>query len=676
MSETQRKTIVPLAEISRRAKGSVQWLLEKPDAGDPPKYKKNQLQVFICGEEAFNQIAADLKKAKSSVDIICWGFDPAMELTRTRNVWPRGDTWGGLLKEVSEGKFNNGKPVQVRLLSWYGFIGNKGTNNMPGYRNASDYELKHAANRGMAAAVAPGGKVAPLPPPTDPKDQRETFNSQWYREAEAGHLKHLAIRTRDGDSSAVYASLKGEAGKRGLDETLAMVGVPTDHQKTILIDYEHEGGCDAVGYVMGLNSVTDYWDTQQHLFHDPRRGESWEGGTGEEVPGLKPYQDYACRVRGQALVAVSKNFTDAWNRAKGNGEKLNRSHDLKAPPAGLAHELGDQCQQAQILRTQPEEKEKTIKRLYEQASSFARRYVYIENQYFQHSEWAQQLKANRQSFVQGCQRAGQSPADIPTLHVMVVIPTPERKQMVPRTYDTVKMLGQADSMPNQDKEVEDEFKAHAKWEAYAKEMRAKGESPSPYAYPGALSAVAQSAKDAGDKANLTQELNALGMRTLVGSLWSFDHDWRSRQKKAMEAAQQWEGMPHYAQRYKAMSDKVLSDRYREIYIHSKLMLIDDAMFTLGSANLNLRSMAVDAEINIASDDPRFCEDLRRRVWNQHTGSAPDCNPENLAPAQIKNAFNKWSELMGDNRKAKKNGITPTGFLFPFHDERSSSIRLG
>jgi phosphatidylserine/phosphatidylglycerophosphate/cardiolipin synthase-like enzyme len=687
--ETQHTTVIPLAENHRMGIFSVQWLLERHEDKNTPIYHRNRLNLFICGEAAFTQIAQDLKRAKHSVEIICWGFDPAMELTRNKTTWPRGDTWGGLLKDVAEGKYNGGKPVQVRLLSWYGFIGNKGTNNMPGYGSGTDYELKHAASQGMAAALAPGGKVPPLPPPTDPRDQRELFNAQWYREAFKGTLKNLQIRTRDMPGNAVEKSLAGEPGKRGFIETEAMKLVATDHQKTILIDYEHEGGADAVGYVMGLNSVTDYWDTPEHLFHDPRRGEAWEGAN-DTQPGLKPYQDYACRLEGVALVAVSKNFTDAWNRAKGHGDKLPRTHDLQKPPAGLAQKLkGERSQRVQIVRTQPEEGDKSIRRVYRQATSFARHYLYVENQYFQHTDWAQQLKKDRQGFVQGWQNAGRSPADLPILHVMVVIPTPERSQMVPRTYDTVKALGQGSSMPNQDQQVEEELKAHAKWEAYAKEMRAKGEAPSPYAYPGPLSAVAQSAKDAGDKANVAQELNVLGMRTLVGSLWTFDHHWRATQAKAIEQAEQQaqveKRMPKAAAgapatpappSQKALLDKLASQRYREIYIHSKLMVIDDSFFTLGSANLNLRSMAVDAEMNVASDDAYLSEDLRRRVWALHTGGADKCNPAVLERKAMAEAFRAWVELMGANKALKKDGIAPTGFLFPFEDKRTSRIRVG
>ncbi len=669
---TQNKSTVPMAENTRQASGSAQWFLEPAH----PKYKKNALQVLICGEDAFKQIAEDIKHAQASIDIICWGFDPAMELTRSGSVWPRGDTWGLLLADAAEGKLNGGKPVQVRLLSWYGFIGNQGTNNMPGYGADSDYELRQAASRGMAAALMPGGKLPPMPEPTSPRDRRETFNAQWYRKAVSGQIKNLTIRTRDGDSAAVVSSLKGEPGKRGFIEQTGMAHLATHHQKTILIDYEHEGGRHAVGYVMGLNSVTDYWDTQQHAFHDPRRGAPWEGHGDDDDSCLMPYQDYACRVRGDALVAVSQNFTSAWNRAKGGGTALARSHDLKAAPAGLTAALGQARSQAQIVRTQPEEGEKSIQLLYRQASSFARRYLYAENQYFQNTQWAQQLKAEREAFVRGWRACSKTPDDMPNLHVMVVIPTPERAQMVPRTYDTVKVLGHADSMPKQDKKVEDELKAHAQWEAHAQEARAKGQAPNPYAYPGAMSDVAKDAKATGDKANVSNELNMLGMRTLVGSLWTFNHQWRTTQRKEIDTAREWEGVPSAKQRHTAMLDRINKARYREIYIHSKLLLIDDSMFTLGSANLNQRSMAVDSEINIASDDPQVCTDLRKRVWGLHTGNAEGCNPSSLEPKVIAKAFDRWEDLMKNNADRKPKGLPPTGFLFPFNDDRTSSIRLG
>ena len=85
-------------------------------------------------------------------------------------------------------------------------------------------------------------------------------------------------------------------------------------------------------------------------------------------------------------------------------------------------------------------------------------------------------------------------------------------------------------------------------------------------------------------------------------------------------------------------------RYREIYIHSKLMLVDDVFMTLGSANLNQRSMAVDSEINIATVDHRVARDLRKRVWRMHSGGLVDGGGG--TKGEIVDAFGKWVELNG------------------------------
>src|SRR5471032_41964 len=106
----------------------------------------------------------------------------------------------------------------------------------------------------------------------------------------------------------------------------------------LLIDYEYPAA--AIGYVMGHNSITDFWDTEKHLFRDLRRERfykkehvelqkaAWKEGENYDTPAsgyaltesqqadkerlvqsyidqrsyvAKPYQDVSCRLRGPVL---------------------------------------------------------------------------------------------------------------------------------------------------------------------------------------------------------------------------------------------------------------------------------------------------------------------------------------------------------------------------------------
>lgn len=110
------------------------------------------------------------------------------------------------------------------------------------------------------------------------------------------------------------------------------------------------------------------------------------------------------------------------------------------------------------------------------------------------------------------------------------------------------------------------------------------------------------------------------------------------------------------------------------------MLVDDVFMTLGSANLNQRSMAVDSEINIATIDRRVAHDLRKRVWRMHSGGLVDGGGG--TKAEIVSAFGNWVKLMNENREKKisfsgnSTDKKMTGFLLPLEDKRSSTIRLG
>ncbi|RAA38009.1 phospholipase, partial [Burkholderia multivorans] len=104
----------------------------------------------------------------------------------------------------------------------------------------------------------------------------------------------------------------------------------------------------------------------------------------------------------------------------------------------------------QIVRTHPHEREKSIKELYFQATSYARKYIYIENQYFYYPEFARHLKEQREKFCDAWDRLATKPiAEVPRLHLFIVIPHPEDDGMVPRTFDTLTEFGHGETMPKQ-----------------------------------------------------------------------------------------------------------------------------------------------------------------------------------------------------------------------------------
>ncbi|MBN3788979.1 phospholipase D-like domain-containing protein [Burkholderia sp. Ac-20353] len=654
--ESHNPMDVAIDEAGQKANGTVQWLLEKGVDDDVVPTQGNALRFMICGQEGFAAIAEDLLAAKSTVDIVCWGFDPGMELVRSlgsacwvgtpqtaqpsqsgqSGVWPRGIVYGQLLEDLTTRKEN---PVTVRLLVWFDPDGSLKQNNMPGLTDVPVSGTWHPIQR---------YKLQQKPPYQN--EARTKYCTEWWQrnlpggKSGTGKNPRLQVVLRSiskGDVKALMdADIKEEDAPSthsegmekvaGLNEKSLLEGYPTHHQKPILIDYAYEDGSKAVGYVMGLNSVTDYWDTTEHKIDDPLREEWISDNVQAELAHeqetqnpdgplstavyqrTKPYQDYACRVVGPALKRLHQNFVRGWN--------------LFAPPAWQATEISGQmskiptvkanpARKAQIVRTQAHEREKTIKKLYFQATSFARNYIYIENQYFFYPEFARHLKLERKKFHDEWAKLSNKPQqEAPMLHLFVVTPHPEDEGMIPRTHDTLAELGHGDKMPGQGVLVKD----------------------------GRVDRVYKDAQgnNTFHPATLEELESTYGLKVSIARL----------RTSGMTANQQM--------------------AYREIYIHSKLMLIDDVFVTLGSANINQRSMAVDSEINIAATGEEAAK-LRRDVFALMSGGdivgsgARDAMPE---------VFRKWTGRMKDNRDIQKLGTdTLNGFLLPFIDMREKTV---
>ena len=210
--------------------------------------------------------------------------------------------------------------------------------------------------------------------------------------------------------------------------------------------------------------------------------------------------------------------------------------------------------------------------------------------------------------------------------------------MVPRTYDTLKSLGQADAMPEQCTRyagspgsvvANDAARIQA---PELKEVQVQDENNQSY-----------------KTSVLHQDGKSLGLKVLICKMVAPNTDGPA----ALGVA-------------------------RDIYIHSKLLLVDDCLMSLGSANLNQRSMAVDSEINVCTDSIPHNRDLRQRVWAMQTDGKFDGGAGTPTQRQMNELFDKWQKLAQENAGYVKENkaLDVQGHLVAFQDKRTVSHRVG
>ena len=101
------------------------------------------------------------------------------------------------------------------------------------------------------------------------------------------------------------------------------------------------------------------------------------------------------------------------------------------------------------------------------------------------------------------------------------------------------------------------------------------------------------------------------------------------------------------------------DNWVPVYIHSKLMIVNDVFTTHGSANINTRSMQVDSEMNIAHEWGSVTKALRKRLWHLHTNKqGSQDNPEK--------AFKAWADIINKNKECQQSKLKPVAPLIAFY----------
>ena len=597
-------------------------------------------QVLVNGERAFRSVYQAIAAAKKSVCIICWGFQPSMYFIRDGVSPCIGQL---LMQKATQG-------VKVKILGWTMGAGNLAQlgpeNNTPGY---SAFFSRS---------------------PTE-TDQQHSFDVMWYAKAKSAQDPNLRFVGRgftlDERTEILYRSrFQAKDSNLGWQTKAAHAGAVTHHQKMVVVDYEDPE--HAVGFVMGHNMLDEYWDTDQHSYkrYAPNRGRSGHG----------PRQDISSRVTGPIVGDLFANFWQAWK--KETGEALPKPDFSRYPVHADSQNLPIQ---GQLLRTQAQYNVKNIQDLYLQAVNNASTMIYIENQYFRWPPLAEKIQEAAKKQTQG----GRDPGKHDSLYLFVVTNSSDEGMGdgTVKTYEMLNSLGRADTIPAVARlERADDAQARLNRNEVESRLSQLEENqllpPSRYggaakiaAYQNKLKALQQ--KQATLKAqneSLRRQVEAArkpdapvlpeerpGLKVHVCTLVAPD----SLPPVAGSVQVTPSGQTYPA----AKVTKTPGRDWTPVYVHAKLMIVNDTFMTLGSANINTRSMQVDSELNIAHHRPEITVPLRRQLWNMHTkGMGAQDRPDE--------AFKMWGKIIVNNKNARADLHTPIASLIEF--SRQSAAR--
>jgi len=241
-----------------------------------------EVRYYVNGEDLFEKLADDLKKARKSIRYIAWGFNPLMVMVRRKE---REFDRRNVLKEILEERAREG--VKIKILVWH-----------------PDASL---------ATLSPADATAPETGP-DPESL-----DNWVTSLNRSKNENIEIKAVDGSDVSDLSKLPQ---------------YPSQHQKNVIIDMEDPP--HTVAYVMGHNSVPYYWDTSHHLANDPRRNYTITEKDGQYTaeqgtpngPLSGGLHDYSARLRGPIVRDIYDNFRRMWNYTEGSSGSMWSNKDL------------------------------------------------------------------------------------------------------------------------------------------------------------------------------------------------------------------------------------------------------------------------------------------------------------------------------------------------------------
>ena len=317
------------ASSDSRPAGGINWFLE-PDKRSHVHFSVkagNTIKVLPSGQEVFQSLFDDMKKASQSIDIITWGLDTDMRLTRAGNP---NEYYRTLYYDFNKNSADPHKGFYPAQQNQYPPTDNWDKKGIPAAHGAdADKESSIFADVLTCLAIEKGIKIRLLvwEPAYLAKNLIDPLHF-WWR-CKTGIIPNIefAFRIFDGKQpqkpSRPQLKVKDKVGGETLyrdgaqekieqraDAVLSNKNIYnllyTHHQKEIIIDLE--APAHAVGYIIGCNTKEEYWDSREHNAYDKFRRP------------YQPWRDAGVRLRGPVLHDMAKNFRESWKQTLKEGQ--------------------------------------------------------------------------------------------------------------------------------------------------------------------------------------------------------------------------------------------------------------------------------------------------------------------------------------------------------------------
>ncbi|KAB1204621.1 Phospholipase D alpha 1 [Morella rubra] len=395
----------------------------------------------------------------------------------------------------------------------------------------------------------------------------------------------------------------------------------THHQKTVVVDSEVPGGGSQkrriVSFVGGIDLCDGRYDTPAHplfntlntIHHDDFHQPNFAGASIKKGGPREPWHDIHCQLEGPVAWDVLYNFEQRWLKQVGINFliPLSQHDEILIPPSAVTASYDTETWNVQIFRSidggsafgfpeSPEDAsevglvsgknniiDRSIQDAYINAIRRAKNFIYIENQYFLGSSFGW---TSNDIKVEDIAALHLIPKEL-SLKIVNKIQAGERFAV----YVVIPMW--PEGIPESGS-----VQAILDWQRRTMEMM--------------YSDITHAIRKKGNNANPRDYLNffCLGNR---------------------ETVKLGEYVPEETPEIGSDYSRAEQARRFMIYVHAKMMIVDDEYIIIGSANINQRSMdgARDSEIAMGAFQPHYLatdeqamgqiHGFRMALWTEHLG---------------------------------------------------------